>query len=565
MPEQLQNIINKAQEIWNGLDNTKRITIGGVLAVVLIVFLGIGNFSSDPARVPLFEDLTTEHYSNVTQALDGMGYAYSGSGTSSIYVEQKDRQKIITALSQQKLIPPGVEGWEIFNMPAWNETTLDKEVKLHRAMMGSLERMLMTLDFVKKAHVELSFPRRNNFLTDKDPTKASVMLTLKPGIDRSEVSRRQIEGIKNLIYRAVPGLTRQEITITDANGYQFKEPDELDLAARKIELVEKKKGFEEKERRRWSSEIQRGLLQTYPEDRVTLMRIALTVNWDEISEHKKIITPVEEIPENPNTPYPDRKIMPGGVIRVSEEAYQERFRGNGFTPGGPTGTEQQLPPGYKDLDYQRSDYVNNRTIKNNVFNETTQEIIRQPWREGARSLSVALDGTWERIGPKEDGSGWLRKYHAPEIEELKTLEDLLKASLLFKTERGDQIQVKHLKKDRTEEHRLEDDELQREMMMKRLLIVSAISLAAFLLIYLLFRAVKKEIARRRRLREEELAAQQQLMREAALRVADEGAAEVELSVDEKARREMLENAINLAREKPDQVAKLLRTWLADES
>ena len=54
------------------------------------------------------------------------------------------------------------------------------------------------------------------------------------------------------------------------------------------------------------------------------------------------------------------------------------------------------------------------------------------------------------------------------------------------------------------------------------------------------------------------------MREAALRVADEGAAEVELSVDEKARREMLENAINLAREKPDQVAKLLRTWLAEE-
>ena len=53
------------------------------------------------------------------------------------------------------------------------------------------------------------------------------------------------------------------------------------------------------------------------------------------------------------------------------------------------------------------------------------------------------------------------------------------------------------------------------------------------------------------------------MREAALRVSDEQAAEVELSVDEKARREMLENAMNLAREKPDQVAKLLRTWLTE--
>jgi len=97
-----------------------------------------------------------------------------------------------------------------------------------------------------------------------------------------------------------------------------------------------------------------------------------------------------------------------------------------------------------------------------------------------------------------------------------------------------------------------------------LLIVSGISIVAFFLLYLLYRAIKNEIARRRRLREEELAAQQQLMREAALRVADEGAAEVELSIDEKARRELLENAINLAREKPDEVAKLLRTWLNEE-
>ena len=125
--------------------------------------------------------------------------------------------------------------------------------------------------------------------------------------------------------------------------------------------------------------------------------------------------------------------------------------------------------------------------------------------------------------------------------------------------------MEHLQKDRSAEHEAEDAALRQKLMIQRLLIVSAVALAAFILIYLLYRAIKKEIARRRRLREEELAAQQQLMREAALRVADEGAAEVELSVDEKARREMLENAINLAREKPDQVAKLLRTWLSEET
>jgi flagellar M-ring protein FliF len=81
---------------------------------------------------------------------------------------------------------------------------------------------------------------------------------------------------------------------------------------------------------------------------------------------------------------------------------------------------------------------------------------------------------------------------------------------------------------------------------------------------LVYRAIARELERRRRLREEELARQQQAMREAALRAAEEEAATVELSIEEKARMELLENAINVARERPEDVARLIRTWLAEE-
>ena len=74
----------------------------------------------------------------------------------------------------------------------------------------------------------------------------------------------------------------------------------------------------------------------------------------------------------------------------------------------------------------------------------------------------------------------------------------------------------------------------------------------------------REIERRRRLREEELAAQQQMMREAALRAMDEQGVVEEESLEYRARREMLENVINLAKERPEDVAHLIRTWLADE-
>jgi flagellar M-ring protein FliF len=562
MPEGLKNIFNKLVEVWNKLDTTKKITLGIVLAIVVGAFAFIGSYSKKPAMEVLYDNLSASDYAAITKFLEASGYEWKGTGTSTIYVNGLKRQEIITKLAQENLIPVGVEGWEIFNMSRWDETTFDKNVKLHRAIKGSLEQMLMTLDFVKSARVELAIPQRNNFLTDTEPVKASVVLTLKPGVET--ITRKQVMGIKNLIFRAVPNLKRENITITDNNGKEFVEPDEIDEEQRKLEIVEKKKEIEEKERRKWLNEIQQSLHEFYTSDRISIIRVALTINWDEVKEKQHLVEPVEAEPENPDTPYPDRKLMPGGTLIISENARNERFRGNGFTPGGPTGTEQELPPGYRDLDYQRAEYGNNDVIRNYDYNRIEKEINRQPWEERARSIAVAVDGKWIKKGIKEDGSGYIREYIPPTKEELKTIEKLLKASILYKASRGDQIVVEHLQKDRTAQFEKEDEELRQKLMMQRLLIVSGISIVAFFLLYLLYRAIKNEIARRRRLREEELAAQQQLMREAALRVADEGAAEVELSIDEKARRELLENAINLAREKPDEVAKLLRTWLNEE-
>ena len=566
MPEGIQKIIDQVLGLWNGLDTTKKATIGGIIVVVVVAFVAVGSFSSQPAKVLLYENLNAGDYGKITKTLDAMGYAWKGDGTTSIYVAGDKRQAIMTKLAQDNLLPAGVEGWEIFNFSKWDETTFDKNVKLHKAMKGALEQMLMTMDFVKGARVELGIPKSNIFERDADQVTASVVLTLRPGVET--VPPKKIQGIKNLISRAIPRLKRENISILDSAGREFTEPDELDKEGRALELVERKKKFEETERRKIMNEIQERLHQFFAADRISVVRVALNVNWDVIKEQQKLVAPVEKTPEDPDTPYPDRELMPGGTLKLSESTRRERFRGNGFTPGGPTGTEQQLPPGFRDLDYQRSEYGNNDLIRNYDFNRISKDIVRQPWEEKARSISVMLDGRWEKTGSRQkaDGSGWefIRKYVAPSDEELRTLEKVLKASILYKTSRGDQIIVAHMQKDRGAEFAAEDAALTREVMLKNLLIASGIALAVFLLIFLLYRAIRKEIARRRRLREEELAAQQQLMREAALRVADEGAAEVELSVDEKARREMLENALNLAREKPEQVAKLLRTWLQDE-
>ncbi|MDH5657284.1 MAG: flagellar basal-body MS-ring/collar protein FliF, partial [Spirochaetia bacterium] len=247
----------------------------------------------------------------------------------------------------------------------------------------------------------------------------------------------------------------------------------------------------------------------------------------------------------------------------SSKETKEDFRGRGFTPDGPAGTEPNLPPGYKDTDYQKSEYSKAENINNYEFNRRVSEVQKQPWKVSGINLSVVIDGVWTKK-INEDGLSYTRTYKPVSEEEIRIIKKNLEAAIGLNRARGDQISVVTVPKDRTEQFAAEDAELARQKAIRDMITISLIMLITLILAVIIYRSVKKEIARRRRLREEELAAQQEMMRQAALRVMDEGATEVELSLDEKLRRELLENAINLAKEKPEDVAQLLRTWLADE-
>ena len=78
------------------------------------------------------------------------------------------------------------------------------------------------------------------------------------------------------------------------------------------------------------------------------------------------------------------------------------------------------------------------------------------------------------------------------------------------------------------------------------------------------RLISRELERRRRLREEEMLRRQQAEREKALWDARQEGMEVTMSVEERKRAELLETAIAMSKEHPEDVAMLLRTWMMEE-
>jgi len=566
MNEFFKKLYDQVKEIYTKLDKTKKIIIAAVLGVVIISFIVLFSVSGSKHNVVLFSDLTSDEFGKVTKKLEEMSFYYRTSGTTSIFVHPEQRDIILTQLAQEDMIPKGIPGWKLFDISKWTQTDRELDVKYMRSLRHEIKRHIEALKNIEKADVEIAITEDELYTEKENPYTAAITVYLAPGYDK--LKRKEIKGIKYLVCRAVGGKLKPEyVVITDEFGKIISDfDDDMDVAKAEFSLLQSRRRIEEKGRIQLLRDVRSGLERIYSADRIQIIRLNIDYNWDVISEEKEEYTPIEMEADNPTTPYSERRVKDSFV--VSEKATEEHFRGHGWNPEGPAGTEGNKPPGYKASDDQYSKYDKKENIKNYSINKILRKIKRDPFDITSISVAIAIDG-FQDLPRKSDGSYDLDPLKEPvrvflTKAELKQAQNIVKKAINFNEGRGDQVAVENIMFDRSKQWKDIREEFLRKERMRRMLLAAIIGLFALFFGVILFRYINKELARRRRLREEQLALEQQRMREAALRSAEEEGIDVELSLEEKARLELQENAINLARERPDDVAALLRTWLAEE-
>ncbi len=564
----LKNIATQIKDLWAKWKPLQKgvfitVALGAVVAVVLLVTL-----SSAPRMVPLVSRAITDdlELTRITARLDEERVRYTVAADGRVMVDNEaTAQRMRALLTREDLIPRNTDPWELFDIDRWTQTDFERNVNLQRSITRQLQQHIIAIDDIDAASVNLVIPRPELFRDDQNPVTASVIITPKPGSDIRE-NRRKIEGIEKLVQFAVEGLQRENITISDRSGVVLNDFegmegfDRLELTRREFRLKQEIEG-------RYIRAIHDALGRIYGQDRVKVVNIdvdlLMGVRTVQTQEH----FPIETVPDDPRTPFSERQFVLS--IPRSAEVVEEIYEGTGFNPQGPPGQEGQTPPAYRDLDGMigRWSNVENRTNfeinTRTLFEEKSPEIRRV-------TASVALDGVWRRqydergnLLMNPDGS-IDRLYIGLTDDELARALDLVRNAVGFNQIRGDNVSVQHIQFDRSREHEVEDLAFRRRRQIQMIVLYSLIGVAVLLVSFIVFRLVSREIERRRRLREEELARQHQAMREAALRSAEDEGTEVEMSVEERARLEMQENAINMAREHPEDVAQLIRTWLMEE-
>jgi flagellar M-ring protein FliF len=561
-------ILKRIQELIGKLTMTQRVVLGGIALSVVVALVVVANLSTKTTYSFLFKSaLAPEEYARVTKKLAEWNVKFTTKDDKFILLkDENDARTYRMRLGQEGIIPNNVKGWELFDTQKFTTTDFERNVNLQRAIIGEMEKHLKTLEDIEDVSIIVSFPKDTLYADYQGNTTASVTITPKPYSDLAE-NKNKVKGIVQLVAYGVPNLKPENVVVVDDKGNVLSDlltpddaSDSVKLAREHIKIIERERGV-------LINRVRQALKDSISEDRF-IITADLEFDWTKRKTKADKIIPIVIKERDPTLPY-DNSVVEDKVERSKKDTTED-YKGQAYLPEGPAGVENNIPPGLKDKVDRYNTYGKDEKIVNYDTSREQVDEEKAPYEIKKVSVAVAIDGVWKILRTDAgdpvvtNGGSIARVYEPIDDDTIKSYDSWIKASVGFDPKRGDEVVVRHIQFDHSKEFEKEDEKIRRKIQLRRTLIASIIVLLFLFIGTLVYRAVARELERRRRLREEELARQQQAMREAALRAAEEESATVELSIEEKARQELLENAINISRERPDDVARLIRTWLAEE-
>ncbi len=377
MIELVQRMREQVAMLWEGLNNSQRaIFVGGagVLVALLVVFVAI---SGGEGKATLFSGLEESDAAAIVSSLSDEGIEFEiADGGRTIRVPAEIVLEERLRLAQAGIPSGGTVGFEIFDEVSFTITDLTQRVNFQRALEGELVRTITSMDAVRTARVHLVLPRQSLFAEQQAPTTASVVLNVNPG---RALSIEQVSGIRTLVAASVENLDAEGVVIIDSSGNVLT----LDLDAGDIfgvavsaSQLEVQRDFEIERAR----EIQR-FVQSVVGPNKAAVSVRAEFNFDSTETFTETFTPTTADDE--------------GIAR-SQQSVTETFTGPASqTPGGVPGVTTNLPGGESaETGAESTDaasYARSETVTNFDISRSEQRVVSAPGTLSRLSISVFID------------------------------------------------------------------------------------------------------------------------------------------------------------------------------
>lgn len=571
MNEWFKKLSKQAKDLWAKGTVVQKIILFALIAAVIVAVVLAAAVPSRSTSEPVFNGPVADsaQRQRILDRLSQENIKAHSDADGNILIDDSDRvTPARSILISEGLVPSNIDPWEGYYNRSWSTTDSEQNRKAKNAIQTTLKNHLESIGDIYDASVMIVLPEKELFTDDQDPVTASVALKVNPSSDLYS-DRKRIRGIQRLIISAIQGLKDENVIITDGDGNQINDFEGMEEYDR-LSQAERWQKDTLKLSAKFAADLRKAFYGIYGQDRIRdSIIVNITRDGSKKSSHITEHFPVTIKADNPDTPYDDSEFRDS--IVVSSQTVTREWQGTGFNPEGPAGVEGQTPPVYTDMSNVIGRETQTGVTQNNAVNKKETDEETMPGIDRV-TVSMNIDGTWrikrdpethEYIIDPETG-GLSREYIPVPDDELVKATDLIKDAIGYDKTKNYSVTVRSIQNDRTAEHEAEDAAYFKAKQMKRAILLALIVVALVLVGFIIFRVISREMERRRREREEELLRKQQAAREQALWDAKEDGMEVTMSVEESRRAELQENAIAMAKAHPEDVAMLIRTWLAEE-
>jgi flagellar M-ring protein FliF len=527
MPPAVSGLLSKGSRTFGSFTIGQKVV--SIVGALVLVFGGyfFMTWASKPTYAPLFTNVSPTDASAIVDQLNSAGTPYKlTDGGSTILVPQTQVYDARIALSGKGVAPSGGStGWGLLDKQGITTSKFQQTVAYQRALEGELAKTIGGIDGVNAAVVHLALPEKTVFSKQTEPAKAAVFVSTAPG---RNMTSGQVQAIVNLIASSVENMNPANVTVADSTGKVLSSMSAsggtgADTRSEQTHDYEVRKAAE---------------LQAMVEKVVGPghAQVQVTANLD-----------FDQTKTTSET-YTDPKTPPSATSKTSET-----FTGTGSATGGVLGPDNIAVPSA--TTGGNGNYTKTDESSTNALNRTVEERVSAPGTPTKLNVAVLLDATTA-------GS-------AAQVTQIK---DLVSSAAGVDVKRGDTVVVNALPFDETAAKaaaaELSDAKKADAAAARNTMIFTAAKyLGGALLLLMLFLFGRKKMAKLSRVAEDrrEIEALQQALAQQQLDTAQMGAISGHRAgeLGSGPAVEARSDVGDMVKAQPDEVAALLRGWLAD--
>lgn len=533
MKERFTKLTADLKAFWESRSKNQKIAYIATAASVLALAVFLTVYLSRTTYAPLYTEVSPSEIGRIKEVLDSQSVPYViEPGGTAISVPEKQLDSLRVSLATQGFPDSGRNDYSFFYENAGFGTT-DNEFNMIKlaAMQTELANLIKGVEGIKDAKVMLTLPTEGIFVNDSTTeASAAIMLKTNPG---QKFSEQQITALYNLVSKSIPNLSNDNIVIQN----QYFEYFDLSDANRVLgQNAADQMGIKKTIERDLQRQVQMMLGTMMGQDKVV---VSVTTDVDFTAEKRteELVTPVDE--EN----------MEG--IALSVQRITESFSGAnpavGGTPEAEDPTDNRTT--YVEGEMGTGDYERLEETINNEVNRIRKDIVESPYKISNIGIQVMIEP------PEAEDPASLPPEVRQDVEQI--LETIVRTSL-----------DKEVANELTDELLAEKIAVSIQPLKGKpadfetptplipwwvYVIIGAVVIAAAAVVIIVLRKRKREA--------EALALEEQLLAQEQEEVQQLDDINEEQDTEATARRKQLEK---MAKEKPEEFAKLLRSWIAED-